>query len=136
MICICRRLQSGSPLPTPRGLEGKRGRLGSGGVLALRLSAATGSLQALALADRGGDTGAAGSHRIQGRTPPLNPSPGDGERPRGPGGGGGTRSCGGRRLPPVFVQLESPPPPRVTRLALAKTGGEGERGDLRVAKSW
>lgn len=62
------------PLPSPRGLEGKRGRPGSGDALALRLTAAAGSLQALALADRGGDTGAAGSHRIQGRTPPLSSS--------------------------------------------------------------
>lgn len=61
---------------------------------------------------------------------------GDGERPRGPGGGSGTRSCGGRRLRPVFVQLESPPPLRVTRLAPAKTSGASERGGLRVAKSW
>lgn len=64
------------PLPSPRGLEGKQGRPSSGGdALALRLTETAGSLQALTLADGGGDTGAAGSHRIQDRTPPLSSSP-------------------------------------------------------------
>lgn len=122
-ICSCRRLQSGSPLPAPRGLEGKRGRSGSGMLWPCgsrrpreaykhwrwRTEAVTQVLQAVT------------ESRVGPRRPAL--PPGDGERPRSLGGGSGTRSCGGRRLPPVFVQLESPPPPRVTRLAPAKIGG-------------
>lgn len=136
-ICSCGRLQSRPPPPIAAWAGREAGTPELGGMLwpcgslrpreayrhwRWRTEAVTPELQAVT------------ESRIGPRRSVL--PPGDGERPRGPGGGSGTRSCGGRRLPPVFVQLESPPPPRVTRLAPAKTGGEGERGGLRVAKSW
>lgn len=57
------------------GWKGSGDARARGDALALRLTETAGSLQALTLADGGGDTGAAGSHRIQDRTPPLSSSP-------------------------------------------------------------
>lgn len=79
-----------------------------------------------ARADGGGEIGAGGNHRLQGLSPHPTPTsrsalpwaggegPGDprGARAGRGGGGGGARSCGGRGLPPLFVQLESQPSPR------------------------
>lgn len=141
-ICGCGCLLSGSPLPAPpRGLEGKGRCSGSAGArgeaLALPLPAAEGSLEAWTLAERGGETRAGGSRRLQGPALLLSASRRQRRDPRS-WDVGGARSCGGRGLPPapVFVHLGSWPPSWATRLAPEKTGSGGQKGGRERRVGW